>query len=107
MATGNILAEGNVDKAKLIGPISYNPASLGAQTSREDQIVVSGIMPGDLIFGVKITHDAGFVMCTCRAGTSPDRIAMTFANVTAAPIDPGNQSFYFLVVRPDAGLTAF
>ena len=108
MATGNVLAEGNLDKLKIIGPIGFNPASVGANTTSEQFLTVPGILPGDAVWCFKINHDTGLGIVNARASaTTPNTVAVTFANCTASPIDAASQNFWFVVFRPDAGLTAF
>lgn len=108
MATGNILAEGNLDKLKIIGPIGYNPTSVAANTTSEQFITVPGILPNDAVVAFKINHDTGLGIVNARASAStPNTVAVTFMNSTAAPIDAASQNFFFLVFRPDATLTAF
>lgn len=108
MATGNIIAEGNLDRAKIIGPIFFNPASVAAATTSEQSVTVPGVLPGDTVFCMKVTHDTGLGVVNCRSSlVSPNTVLITFANVTASPIDAAGQNFFFLVVRTDATLTAF
>jgi len=103
MATGNILAEGNLDKIKII-TMSINPASIAANTSAEQQFGVTGVLPGDVVFVNKSSVDAGTGIVGARV-SSANTVGITFGNFTGGAIDPGSQTFTLVIVRPEQGIT--
>lgn len=105
MATGNILAEGNIDKVKVLS-ITFNPAQVPANSTATQSVACPGVRPGDYIACTKPTSTPGFLVSDARCLT-PDVIQITFGNPTAAPSDPGQETWLVLIVRADAVLTAF
>ena len=105
MATGNILAEGNVDKAKLV-TITFNAPSLPANSSGTVSITVPGVNVGDFVSFPNTIHTAGWGIVGARI-LVPDTIQLSVMNGTAAAADPPGNPFTFLIVRPDAPLNAF
>lgn len=105
MATGNILAEGNTDKVKVIS-VTFNPASVTGGATGTQSITVNGVLPGDFVYAIKPTDTPGFVVGGMRV-TVANTVQMSFSNPTGVAADPGSETWLFLVVRPDATLTAF
>lgn len=106
MATGNILAEGNTDKLKLIS-VSLSPALIVLNTTAEQTFTVPGLAVGDWVFVNKPTAQAGLGIVGCRVSAA-NTLAITFSNNTGASITPtASQTYLILVMRPDATLSAF
>ena len=106
MATGNILAEGNTDKLKLIS-IALSPALIVLNTTAEQTFTVPGLAVGDWVFVNKPTAQAGLGIVGCRVSAA-GTLAITFSNNTGSSITPtASQTYLILVMRPDATLTAF
>jgi len=106
MATGNILAEGNTDKLKLIS-IALSPALIVLNTTAEQTFTVPGLAVGDWVFVNKPTAQAGLGIVGCRVSAA-NTLAITFSNNTGSSITPtASQTYLILVMRPDATLSAF
>lgn len=106
MATGNILAEGNTDKLKLIS-IALSPALIVLDTTAEQTFKVPGLAVGDWVFVNKPTAQAGLGIVGCRV-TAANTLGITFSNNTGSSITPtASQTYLILVMRPDATLSAF
>lgn len=106
MATGNILAEGNTDKLKLIS-VTLSPALIVLNTTAEQTFTVPGLAVGDWVFVNKPTAQAGLGIVGCRV-TAANTLGITFSNNTGSSITPtASQVYLVLVLRPDATLSAF
>ena len=86
MATGNILAEGNTDKLKLIS-IALSPALIVLNTTAEQTFTVPGLAVGDWVFVNKPTAQAGLGIVGCRV-TAANTLGITFSNNTGSSITP-------------------
>ena len=78
MATGNILAEGNTDKLKLIS-VTLSPALIVLNTTAEQTFTVPGLADGDWVFVNKPTAQAGLGIVGCRV-TAANTLGITFSN---------------------------
>jgi len=106
MATGNILAEGNTDKLKLIS-VTLSPALIVLNTTAEQTFTVPGLAVGDWVFVNKPTAQAGLGIVGCRV-TAANTLGITFSNNTGSSITPtASQTYLVLVMRSDATLNAF
>jgi hypothetical protein len=106
MATGNILAEGNLDKLKIL-TATYSPALVAANTTAEQTFTLPGVAVGDFVYTNKPTAQAGLGIVGCRVSAA-NTVAITFSNNTGSGITPtASQAYLFLVARPDATLAAF
>lgn len=106
MATGNILAEGNTDKLKLIS-IALSPALIVLNTTAEQTFTVPGLAVGDWVFVNKPTAQAGLGIVGCRV-TAANTLGITFSNNTGSSITPtASQTYLVLAMRSDATLSAF
>ena len=106
MATGNILAEGNTDKLKLIS-VTLSPALIILNTTAEQTFTVPGLAVGDWVYVNKPTAQAGLGIVGCRV-TAANTLGITFSNNTGASITPtASQVYLVLAMRPDATLSAF
>lgn len=105
MATGNILAEGNTDKLKVIS-VTFNPASVGGGATATQSVTVPGVLPGDFVYAIKPTDTPGFAVGGARV-TVANTVQLSFLNPTGVAADPGLETWLFLVLRTDTILTAF
>ena len=106
MATGNVLAEGNLDKLKLI-TLTWDPANItGTNTTSEQTVTVPGVQVGDFVWVNKPTLSAGVGIVGARVSAA-NTVAVTWVNATAGAVNPGAEVYTFLVVRSDAALNAF
>jgi hypothetical protein len=78
---------------------TYDPASLSANTTREDSVTVTGITTADKILAViKPTHTTGFVIGNARASAS-NTVAVTVGNVTTGAVDAPSETYTFVALR--------
>jgi len=78
--------------------VPFNPAAVGAQTTSEQTVPVTGVRSGDIIYVNKPSHTAGIVLGNARVSAS-DTVAITFGNVTAAPVDPPEEIYTIIAIR--------
>jgi hypothetical protein len=69
-----------------------DPASVAAATSAEQTFNVPGLRVGDVVWVSKPTLSAGIGIGGARV-SARDTLAVTFTNMTAAPVDPGSESY--------------
>jgi len=105
MATGNILAEGNIDRVKLISRF-LTPVSVAANTTATQSFAIPGLQTGDWIAPTMTVATAGIGIVDARVGAN-DTMTVTFCNTTGGPIVPTANTFRILVVRSDGTLNAF
>jgi hypothetical protein len=106
MATGNILAEGNTDKLKLL-TITWDPANIsGTNTTSEQTLTVPGVAVGDFVVVTKPTLSAGVGIVNARVSAA-NTVAVQWVNATGSAVNPGSEAYLVLVMRPDATLNAF
>jgi hypothetical protein len=106
MATGNIIAEGNTDKLKIISA-TLSPVAVAINTTAEQTFTVPGLAVGDFVSISKPTAQAGLGIVGARVSAA-NTLAITFSNNTAGSITPtASQVYLIMVLRPDATLTAF
>lgn len=74
---------------------AFDPASVAAATTAEQAVAVPGARSGDVVVAIKPTLTAGLAVAGARV-TQNNTVGITFANVTAAAIDPGNETYTFL-----------
>lgn len=90
---GNVLS-------MVVFDITFNAASVAANTTAEQSVTVPGVRPGDFVHVNKQTHDAGLSCVGCRV-TAADTVAVQFANNTASPIDAAAAVYRFTILRPE------
>lgn len=92
---------GNV-QLRLLVQATLSPASVAANTSAEQTFTVPGLLGGDVVSGInKPTAQAGLIIGNVRI-TAAGLLAITFGNLTAAPIVPTASEVYFIdVARPE------
>lgn len=77
------------------GPIVFNPASVPANSTTAQQITVPGAVPGMFIVFSCATMDGDLAPVSAWVDDI-DTVAVRFVNPTAAPIDEGAHTFYFM-----------
>ena len=84
-----------------------SPASVGANTTAEQLLAVTGILSTDVVVGVsKPTAQAGLGIVGWRV-SSAGHIGVTFANDTASPIVPtATETYTFVIARGQTAGTA-
>lgn len=81
-----------------------DPASVAANTSAEQTFTMPGLLTSDVVFNVtKPTLTAGLDIGNVRI-TAANTVGITFQNSTASPINPPNETYTFLVFRPEKTL---
>jgi hypothetical protein len=77
-----------------------DPASVAAATAVEQTFNVPGLRVGDMVQVTKPSLSAGLAIGGARV-SARDTLAVTFLNATAAPIDPGSESYQIYWFRPE------
>lgn len=96
------IISGNV-KAIAVISVSLSPALVAQSTTAEQDVTVTGVLPGDYVFVNKPTAQAGLGIVGARV-KSANTVSLTFANVPAGGnITPtATESYVFLIVRPES-----
>ena len=103
MATGNILAEGNTDKLKLIS-VTLSPALIVLNTTAEQTFTVPGLAVGDWVFVNKPTAQAGLGIVGCRV-TAANTLGITFSNNTGSSITPKRRATSSRIVSASCAMS--
>jgi hypothetical protein len=101
-------SSGNIQKQATLATASITPTSVAANTTAQQSFtnVGLGTQPGDFLEYVASpgTFQAGLIIAAVQAdATTPDKITITFGNLTAGAITPNAGSYTFEVSRPQAG----
>jgi hypothetical protein len=91
--------QGNLANCSIVA-VTFDVASVAANTSAQQNVTVPGVKIGDLAVVINATHSAGLQYSTNPA-TAADTIPLTVQNSTASPVDPASQTLYFIVFRRD------
>lgn len=99
------MSVGNVQKQATISTASITPSSVAANTTAQQSFTAVGLgtLPGDFIeyVGSPGAFQAGLIVAAVSADpTTPDKLTITFGNLTASPITPNAGSYTFEVSRP-------
>ena len=78
--------------------LTIDPGSIAANTTAEQQFVVLGLTPQDVIVVNKPTFTAGFGIVGARC-SAIDALDITFINATGSPIDPGSEVYTIFTAR--------
>lgn len=86
----------------IIAQATFDPASVAAATSADNAttITIPGAKVGDLVIAFKPTTTAGTVVCDARVSAA-DTVQVTLGNFTAGALDPGSETWTFLIIQPD------
>jgi hypothetical protein len=109
------MAAPNIVSAKLLEQrgfsvitVTLSPAQVGANTTAEQDLTVSGLAVGDFVVSInKPTAQAGIGIVGARVKAA-DTLAVTFVNATGSAVTPTASEAYLIgVFRPVATKTAF
>ena len=89
----------NVGRLELVSA-TYNPASVAANTTADNgtTVTVTGVCVADRVIPFKPTTTAGLSVDGATV-TAVDTITVAFTNHTGSPIDPGSETWTFLIIR--------
>lgn len=77
---------------------SLDVASVPANSTAEQTFTVSGLTTSDKVVLNKPSHTAGLVVANARVSAA-DTLAVTFANISGAPIDPAGEAYSVVAIR--------
>ena len=83
---------------------TYNPGSIAAATTAEQTVTVPGVEVGDFVVVEKPTLTAGVGIVNARV-SAINTVAIQWVNATAAPVDPGSETYRLLWWRVPRVLT--
>lgn len=95
-----LIPRGNVARMYM-AQVVFNPASISAATTAEQDITVSGVQVGDMAILSKPTLTAGVTIGNVRVKAA-NTISVQFVNATASPVDPASETYTFLIIRPES-----
>lgn len=95
---GNVFAENIVS-------VTFDAASVAANTTAEQSVTVPGVRVGDFVLVRLGTHNAGLFVGNARV-TAADTVAVAFGNCTGSAIDAASQTMTFAVLRPEGQVAA-
>lgn len=95
---GNIFASGMID-------VTFDAASVAANTVAEQAMTVTGIKTGDMVYVIKPTTTAGLGIVNARVSAA-DTVQVAFVNATGSAIDAGSEVYRVLWFRPEGGVSA-
>jgi len=78
--------------------ITFNPASVAANTSAEQSLTVKGAKLNDMVVITKPALTAGIALGGARVSAA-DTVQVTFINATAGAINPPSETYRILLVR--------
>lgn len=96
---GNSLRDGNIERMGLVR-VTFNAASVAANTTAEQAVTVAGIKLGDYVDINKESFNAGLAVVDARV-SADNTITLTYANLTASGIDAAAQTLLILWMRSD------
>lgn len=77
---------------------SLDVASVAAASTSEQTFTVTGLTTADTVIVNKPSHSSGLGLVNARVSAA-DTLALTFMNVSAAPIDPGAETYTIVAIR--------
>lgn len=81
------------------GTVAIDPASLGAATSAETAVTISGAATGDIVvMNVPPALEVGLVFSGARVSAA-NTVQVRLSNITAGAIDGANLTWGYLIVR--------
>lgn len=94
------IPRGNILKMFAV-QVTWNPAAVGAATTAEQTVTVTGVLPGDIVLSYgKPTNTAGAMPVNARVSAA-NTVAVTFVNPTAGSIDPAQEVWTFVIGRTE------
>lgn len=85
--------------------VTFDPASVAANTSAAQSITVPGVLVGDVVHVNKPSTTAGLSIGGSRVSAA-DTVSVTFVNSTAGAIDAGSEVYLIAVIRPEGQAAA-
>lgn len=81
---------------------AYNPANVVANTQADNAttLTITGLLLGDVIFARKPTQTQGLFLKDVYVSAA-DTATFTFENITGSDINPGSETYTFIIFRPD------
>lgn len=76
----------------LIYSVALNPVAVAADTTAEQTFTVTGLVAGSAVWVNKPSATFGIGLCGARVSAA-NTLALNFGNVTAASIDPPNETY--------------
>lgn len=102
----SMIPYGNILKVLTITK-TFDPASVSAATSAEQDVTVTGVKVGDVVLAVnKPTATAGVGIVNARVKAA-DTVSLTFMNATAGAVDPASETYTFVIGRPESTSASF
>lgn len=82
---------------------AYDPDSVAANTQAVNAatLTVNGIYTTDFVIGLKPTQTQGLFLKRVHC-SAVNTLSFTFENTTGSGIDPGSETYTFLIFRPNA-----
>jgi hypothetical protein len=81
--------------------VTWNPAAVATVTTAEQTVTVTGVLPGDVVVSYnKPTNTAGAMPINARVSAA-NTIAVSFVNPTAGSVDPAQETWIFIIGRPE------
>lgn len=79
---------------------AYNPAQVNANTQAANAttLTITGLAVSDYIIALKPTQTQGLFLKMCVA-TAANTATFTFENITGSNIDPGSETYTFIIFR--------
>jgi len=78
--------------------VAVTPTAVGANTTSEQTVTVTGLSTSDVVVVNKPSHTAGCVLTGARVSAT-GTLALTFANLTAGSITPPAETYTVAAVR--------
>lgn len=79
--------------------VTFDPASVAANTTVEQTVTVTGLKTDDIILSVnKPTLDAGLAVGGGRVSAT-DTLAITFINASVGAVDPGSEVYTIVYIK--------
>jgi hypothetical protein len=90
----------NVSRLILVSK-TFDPAEIAANTSANNAttLTVTGVAVGDMVIAFKPTTNAGMAVLDARVSAA-NTIQVVLGNFTGSGIDPGSETWTFLIIRP-------
>lgn len=83
----------------ILQTVTFNPASVAAQTTVRQSVSVSEAGTGDVVLVQKPTNTAGITVNSMCTVTASGTVSVEFVNVTAGAIDPPSEGYIFLIMK--------
>ena len=78
--------------------VTWNPASVAANTTAEQTVTVIGLLTDHVVVVNKPSLDAGLGIAGARVSAA-DTLAVTFINATGSSINPGSETYSITAIR--------